>query len=180
MSGYTLIGFSGHLYNNAPGRMFDTRPIYLPNQEILGSFESRLPSAYAASIIIPELYKVRWVRGLDMFNIIYKGMTLFDENEKEIFFNAGPPLPENTSAFTDWLSRPNPHTNNKTPRQIMQEIEDKYPGLFIPKYVKPAASQKAPPSKQQQSPSRRRNPPSPPKTKKLSPQKGGKNKTKKL
>ena len=181
--------------------MFDSRPIYLPNQEIPGSFESRLPSAYAASIIIPELYKVRWVRGLDMFNIFYKDgyIKLYDENEEDIFLH-NPPLPKNTPAFTTWLTRPN--TKNRTPIQIMQEIEDKYPGLFISEYVKSSASQKGPPS-----PSRRRNPPSPPKTKgstqhiedrypdlfgksvfqmnpppktkKLSPQKGGMNKTKK-
>jgi hypothetical protein len=137
MSGYTLIGFSGGLYNTTPGRMFNTIPIYLPNQEIPGSFESRLPNGYSASIIIPELYKVRWVRGLDMFNIFYKDgyIILYDENEKDIFLH-NPPLPINSPAFTAWLSRPYP--NGKTPIQIMQEIEDKYPGLFIiPEYVKP-------------------------------------------
>ena len=151
MNGYTLIGFSGHLLNvgfdGSPdsqirnGRTFASIPIYLPNREIQGSLYSRLPSANAMSIILSELYKVKWVHGkLDIIDLLKDGyIKLYDENEVELMFGAPPAT---ATELNVWINEINPRIRHgNTRKDVINFIEQKYTGLFTSEFINIQKSQ---------------------------------------
>lgn len=164
-SGYTLVGFTnGNVAHNHfivksdeerkqfAGTMFGCQPVYLPNHEIKGSLYSRLGGRMF--IILPELYKVEWVHGkLDLISMLNHQIHFCDKNEK-FYFNKLPPLiparvggefPRNDPVeLNRWLNEvqwspqqliQNGLDNNPTRKDIIIEIETKYPGLFKPMFV---------------------------------------------
>lgn len=142
MSGYTLIGFTGSpsnvgFDNIINGRMFARIPIYLPNQEVQGSVYSRLPTAESMFIILPELYKVKWAHGkLNIMDVLCNGgyIKLCDENEESLIpgaRNRGTTPAE----FRVWVNEIIDLQTNRTRQDILNEIGQKYPGLFISEFI---------------------------------------------
>ena len=147
MSGYTLVGFSGTAPSNVgfdgkygnviTGSMFARIPIYLPNQEVQGSLYSRLPTAESMFIILPELYKVKWAHGkLDIMDLLCNGgyIKLCDENEVSLI--PGSRNPGTTPAeFRAWVNEIIDLKTNRTRKDIINEIGQRYPGLFISEFI---------------------------------------------
>jgi hypothetical protein len=148
MSGYTLVGFSGSTIDrdNAINRRI---PIFLPNQEIALRPHNR-HNAYAyfpltqngkMYLILPELYKVEWFRGrYDIYDILKIGIEMCDENEVSLFYYGGIPQSKNAPEYNEWINYDGRHhgrKDGKTPKDIMNEIGQRYPGLFISEFILP-------------------------------------------
>jgi hypothetical protein len=139
MSGYTLVGFTSYMYPG--GSEMGRVPFYLPNEEIKGSLYSRLrlPVAELIIIILPELYKVKWAHGkLDLMDILCNGgyINLCDENEKSLIpgaLNRGATPAE----FRAWVNEVIDLKTNRTRQDVLNEIGQKYPGLFISEFIVP-------------------------------------------
>jgi hypothetical protein len=141
-SGYTIVGFNGVIKNNSnPGSMMPNSgngqvqnvPICLPDHEIPGSLSARIGAG--ASIILPELYKLEWVHGkLDFLKSIRGHINFFDRNENPAFpilpWQEHPP--EDKIKLEKWFNEKISPGSGETRRDIIQDIEATYPGLFIP------------------------------------------------
>lgn len=99
-------------------------------------------------IILPALYQLKWVHGeLDLYKLLDVSnffMFFLDENEKDYFperLSMGGP-PKDTNALSKWLDY-NDFWDKETAsvikiksnRDIIIEIEQKYPGLFKPIFI---------------------------------------------
>ena len=101
-------------------------------------------------IILPVLYQLKWVHGeLDLYKLLNLSnyfMFFLDENEKDYFPErhlgmGGPPKDtNNTNALSMWLGYNHnlSVTKIKSNRDIIIEIEQKYPGLFKPIFINPS------------------------------------------
>jgi hypothetical protein len=140
-SGYTIVGFSGVINNSREGAMMPADssgmgnlknvPICLPDHEIPGSLIARI----GGSIILPELYKVEWVHGkLEFLKSIKRGINFYDRNENLVFpilpWQEHPP--EDKIKLEKWFNEKISPGSGETRRDIIQDIEATYPGLFIP------------------------------------------------
>lgn len=117
--------------------------------------ECRIPrGVQRLHIILPVLYQLKWVHGeLDLYKLLGVNnffMFFLDENEKDYFPErlsmGGPPKDTNdTNALSKWLDY-NDFWDKKTAsiikvksnRELIIEIEQKYPGLFKPIFINPS------------------------------------------
>jgi hypothetical protein len=143
-SGYTIVGFNGVINNSREGAMMPDSgngnvknvPICLPDHEIPGSLSARIGSG--SSIILPELYKVEWVHGkLDFIKSIKYHINFFDRNENLVFpilpWQEHPPNQDAPpEKLEKWFNEKISPGSAETRRDIIQDIEATYPGLFIP------------------------------------------------
>jgi hypothetical protein len=148
--GYTIVGFFDYQ---------STEPIILPNHKIpnyrgfsdLNKMFIGINSVSGNAmkrIILPVLYQLKWVHGeLDLYEMCNIGgyIKLLDENEKDYF--ASLPLnhkPTGESDMYKWLNEGDtldPITRTivgKSRKDIIIEIEQKYPGLFKPIFINPS------------------------------------------
>lgn len=152
-SGYTIVGFTGKPMNQSTngriaseftGRMVGSMPICLPNHEIPGSLYSRMGQVGVGGqfIILPQLYKLDWVHGkLNLYDVLRNEIMLCDKNENNIFKHGGKPPPSNTAELNSWLEEKDTWDEatqrviGKSRKDVITEIEIKYPGLFMPIFV---------------------------------------------
>jgi len=139
--GYTIVGFFDYQ---------STEPIILPNHKIPNyrGFSdlnkmfigiNNIGGNAMKRIILPVLYQLKWVHGeLDLYEMCNSGgyIKLLDENEKDYFASLqleGKPTGE--SDMHKWL---NDFIVGKSRKDIIIEIEQKYPGLFKPIFINPS------------------------------------------
>lgn len=116
-------------------------------------------------IILPALYQLKWLHGeLDLYKLLGVNnffMFFLDENEKDYFperLSMGGP-PKDTNALSKWLDY-NDFWDKKTAsiikvksnRELIIEIEQKYPGLFKPMFINPSVSKPLSPKTPSHSP----------------------------
>jgi hypothetical protein len=148
--GYTLVGFIGTV-RTIPNT---ANPFFLPNHEdamhnptlTLMQYIEEVKMYGAISGIggsvwvnLPFLYKLKWVHGkIDFYDLCHGGhYKLLDEKYKNPFENqplANIPL-EDKSKMYNWL---NDGVIGKSRKDIIIEIEQKYPGLFKPIFINPS------------------------------------------
>ena len=164
--GYTLIGFMGTLphsvANSANPLFLPNHDINVPNFDprlksdpLMQYIEhSRSQSGFGTLWInLPLLYKLKWVHGkIDFYDLCHDGYyKLLDENYENPFKNlplTNIPLehPFNLSAritfnkdkslMYKWLN--DGDFLGRSRKDIIIEIEQKYPGLFKPMFINPS------------------------------------------
>ena len=146
MSGYVLIGFSGGS-NDSDNNVTQRNPLFLPNKEIARRHPVRLagdpyaqfPFSYNGKkyLILPELYKVEWFRGrYDILDVL-KANELCYENEQNLFYPYGAvPVSKTSPEFKVWINfQGHSGGTGRTPKDIINEINQKYPGLFTSEFI---------------------------------------------
>ena len=101
-------------------------------------------------LILPQLYKLK-IRGLDLNRLLdphthngSQGFILFydEQGNKVIDENFVPPIQRSNVTLEEWLET-RPSEDNPKYKDIIREVELKYPGLFQRMYVTPEEEEEA-------------------------------------
>jgi hypothetical protein len=95
-----------------------------------------------SSILLPQLYKLTKMRGLNLGELMENGLTFYDENGNAII-DRNFRLKENLSEpWQDYWQR-RPSEDKPMYKDTIREVELKYPGLFQRMYVTEAEENEA-------------------------------------
>ena len=149
--GYTLVGFR-HDGSDRPWVPF----FLLNNLEYKLDTTDKFPPGKANGttqtyhLILPQLYKLK-IRGLDLNRLldpfqhnVSQGFILFydEQGNKVIDENFVPPIQRSNVTLEEWLET-RPSEDNPKYKDIIREVELKYPGLFQRMYVTPEEEEEA-------------------------------------
>jgi hypothetical protein len=131
--GFTLVGFLNDNPNNIVGPFI---PIFLFNNleynvEERNRFSSLKPHIREfrfSHIILPQLYKLKKMRGFNLLRSLRNNMYFYDENGNPVLNNTIIP-PDNTVVQAMW--------DQPKYKNVIRGVELKYPGLFTRIYVTP-------------------------------------------
>ena len=140
-NGYTLIGFKGNSNRNGTlNRETPIFPIFFPNNPEIPVPSTLLNDIYDCHIILPELYTLKHVRGLDLIQILHQGCHFYYGNELCIFDGKHIEFNDYTEGWISkdmWRTVVSKYLNTpvsacKTVKDILLEVQLQYPKLFKP------------------------------------------------
>lgn len=153
--GITFVGFSNNSPSNLVGPFI---PIFLLNNleynpqepgnlkfsNVFASRDLNYNKFSFSHIILPQIYKLKKIRGLVLRSCLKGNVYFYDENGKPIIDNRFVPTGMGINDRSSQWENAIPNNPDGTKyKDIIREVELKYPGLFQLLYITPPEQQQA-------------------------------------